>query len=278
MLKNPFLVYIAAFGTVLAAYQLGWSEIYPKISLDLVAFFGLTFAVCASLALAISDDIADTGDYRPGLLPDYTALLFIACCGADIAYSGSVPLLELINGSFIYGSFTGAPTLNVFVVTFATAFSAIRFADSLYAKSSLSKVRYMIEALLPIAFFLIVVYRGAAIISATSWAFIYIIKRGRLGFVRFAAITVLGLGVLYLNGVIGDARSAGQAEKLGFPTQGFRDLGIPAPTFGPISTRPRRWQTFNWRLKTTTHHYAPALPSLSPAKCFPISFPTVSFQ
>jgi hypothetical protein len=32
MLRNPFIVYIATFGSAIALYQLGWSDIYPALS------------------------------------------------------------------------------------------------------------------------------------------------------------------------------------------------------------------------------------------------------
>jgi hypothetical protein len=231
MLKNPFVIYILSFGGVLAAYQLGWSQIYPNIALDLLLFFGLTFAVSGTIALTVSDDIKSTKNYTPGLLPKWVPWLFVIGGTADISYSGGVPLLQMIDGTFVYGSFTGIPTLHVFVGTFAIAYSAIRCADLLYATGSRARAQYLFEMSLSPLFFLLIVYRGPIVICAVSWAFVFIIKHGRIDFRRLAAIAVLGLGLLYCNGVMGEARSPGGAEQLGLPTKAFEESGIPRSYF-----------------------------------------------
>src|SRR5947209_20463848 len=100
MLKNPFVIYILSFGGVLAVYQLGWSDAYPAMSSDLLAFFGLTFLVSALLAFAVSGVVRETGSYQPGRLPNYTVLLVLAGCAADLIYTGGIPLLLVIAGKF----------------------------------------------------------------------------------------------------------------------------------------------------------------------------------
>lgn len=230
MLKNPFLVYVLTFSGVLAAYQLGWSEIYPAMSLDTLAFFGLSFLVAATLGLAVSSDIAATKDYGPGLLPRYALFVLLACFAADLVYTGYVPFFEMLRGKFAYGSFVGVPSLHVFAVTFGAAFAAIRFADFLYEQDRRRRLGYLAEAMVPIVYFLLVVYRGPILITLTSWAFMFVIQRGRIGFRPAAVISVLGLSVLMLNGVIGHARSKG-IEELGRPSRAFLDSGVPDSLF-----------------------------------------------
>ena len=131
-MKNPFFVYILTFGGVIVFYQLGWSDIYPAISIDMILFFGLSFTVAAALALAVSSDVAAIGIYRP-MLPGFTIIIPMACFIADIVYTGYVPLFEMLFGTrFIYTQFVGVPSLHVFAVTFGGAFATIRFADFLY--------------------------------------------------------------------------------------------------------------------------------------------------
>ena len=132
MLKNPFVVYILTFGGVLAAYQLGWSDIYPAMSRSTLAFFALSFLLSGTLALAASPYVAAAGKYHPKTLPDYVILVPLVCFAADLVYTGSVPLLEMMRGRFVYTSFVGIPSLHVFAVTFGSAFATIRFADFLY--------------------------------------------------------------------------------------------------------------------------------------------------
>jgi len=230
MLKNPFVIYILAFGSVLATYQLGWSQLYPALSFDLLAFFGLTFFVTAVLGLVVSSEIAETGAYQPGQLPKYTALLLIAVYAADIAYGREVPLLSLLMGTYKYAGFPGIPTIHVFAVTASGAFATIRFADFLYSTSRRCRVRYLLEAFIPLSFFALLNMRGVIVIALLSWGFVYIIRRGRIGLVRSCALGALGLGALYLFGAFGDVRTGG-IEELGQPSQAFIESSVPRTFF-----------------------------------------------
>jgi hypothetical protein len=224
MIKNPFLVYVLSFGAVIAAYQLGWSGVYPSLSPDLLAFFGLTFLVSILLAFAVSEVVRETKDYRPGQLPKYTVLLVVALFAADMIYTGGVPLLMLIEGRLNYGGELGVPHLHVFTATFGAVFSTIRFADFLYSK----RWRYLAEALIPIVYFILIVYRGPAAICLVSWVFVLLVKRGRLGVVRGSLIAVSALLLLHLFGLFGNLREgAARIEDLAKPTAAFRSSGIP---------------------------------------------------
>jgi hypothetical protein len=228
MLKNPFLLYILGFSGVLATYQLQWSEIYPDLSLETLVFFCVTFIVATGFAFVVSKDVKETVKYSPVRLPGYTALFLIAVCIADFAYAGTIPLLSLIQGTYQYSSFPGIPTVHVFAATFGGAFSTIRFADFLYSKPK--RFRYLLEALLPLLFFAALNYRGLTIIALLSWSFVYIIKLGRLGFVRTLLIPAVLLGALYAFGAYGDVRTGG-IEELGRSSQAFRESGVPRTYF-----------------------------------------------
>jgi hypothetical protein len=229
MLKNPFIIYILSFGGVLAVYQLGWSEVYPKLTFDLLIFFGGTFYVSLLLALAVSDTVQETREHQPGQLPKYTLVLLLACFAADLIYTGGIPLILVPQGQFDYaGQDLGVPHLHVFTMTMASAFSTIRFADFLYSR----RLRYLAEAVLPFVYFILIFYRGPILICLVSWAFVFLIKRGRLGAMRSSLVVVFALVVLYLFGVLGNLREGDQAiEALGRPTEAFTSSAIPQPYF-----------------------------------------------
>jgi oligosaccharide repeat unit polymerase len=228
--KNPFIVYILSFGGVIILYQLGWSEIYPAISLDTITFFALSFVLAAALALALSSDVSSIESYNP-MLPGFTIIIPLACFVADIVYTGYVPLFKmLLGGSFIYTHFVGVPSLHVFAVTFGSAFATIRFADFLYEQDRMRRLRYLAEAMAPIIYCLLVVYRGIALITLTSWFFVFAIKRRRIGLRAIVVTMALGLGVLMLNGLIGEART-GSLQNLGFPSREFDESGVPGSYF-----------------------------------------------
>jgi hypothetical protein len=224
MLKNPFLIYVLSFGAVLAVYELGWSEVYPSLSPGLLAFFGLTFLVSILLAFKVSDVVRDIKDYQPGQLPKYTVVLLLALFAADLVYTGGIPLLMLIGGRLQYGGELGVPHLHVFTVTFGAVFSTIRFCDYLYSK----RWRYLFEALVPVAYMILIVYRGPAVICLITWGFALLIKRGRLGMLRSALIAVFTLAVLHVFGLFGDLREGpGYFDRIARPTAAFQNSAIP---------------------------------------------------
>jgi len=229
MLKNPFVIYILAFGGVLALYQLGWSQLYPSLSLGVLIFFGLTFLVAAALGTAVLHDVKCIRDYQPGQIPTYIVLLLVCVYTADFAYAHELPLASLMAGTYKYGSFPGIPTVHVFAVTFSGAFATIRFADFLYERGG-RRWRYLFETLIPLTYFALLNYRGSFVLALMSWGFIYIIRRGRLGPVRFLSVVTLAMLSLFLFGAFGDVRTGG-IEKLGKPTRSFAESGVPRTYF-----------------------------------------------
>jgi hypothetical protein len=234
-LKNPFLIYIAAFAAVLLTYQLNWSDVYPPLSSGLVLFFLATFFCAAILALAIAPVVNQIGTYEPGRLWKYTGAVLTLSFVADFIASGFVPFISLLAGDRIDFDAIGIPSLHVFNVTFGGSFATIRFADFLYSRRKI----YLLEACIPLVYFLLLVYRAPALMCVASWAFVYLIRHG--GWIRLRSAVALALFVvvsLYLNGVIGDARSPSpyavaesQVEDLARPTEAFRQSGIPRTFF-----------------------------------------------
>ena len=224
MLKNPFLVYVAAFGSAIALYQLGWSDLYPPLTWDFLLFFGFTFLASTLLARLIWPFVNQTQQYIPGLLSGYATLFVVGTFVGDIMLAGGIPLLLVLRGAKFYALEANATHLHAF--TFWSTFSAIRFADFLYSR----RYRYLAEAALPVIFYVLLVYRGPAIMCLLSWMFVFVIWKG--GFRRkhimlgTAALVLAG----YVNGVIGDVRSPGQ-ESAGAPSAAFQASGVPRTYF-----------------------------------------------
>ena len=224
MLKNPFLVYLLSFGAVLGLYELGWSEIYPSPSYDLLLFFGLTFLSAVILARFIAPAIRQTGYYQPGLLPKFIIWLVIGTFLVELVFAGGIPLFLVLGGDNFFKSEASASHLHVF--TFWNVFAVIRFADYMYSH----RRRYLIEAALPVIFYGLLVYRGPAIMALTSFAFVFVIRHGGIKFKHGIMGAAAGVLVLFLNGVLGDLRSPGQ-ENAGVPSSAFKKSGIPQTFF-----------------------------------------------
>jgi hypothetical protein len=225
LLTNPFVVYVLSFGATLLLYQLHWSELYPHISLSLAVFFLSTFAAAIFLASLLSPSVTRPTKYQPGLLPSFCIWIVVGTFLVEIVNMGQVPLWLVIKGRNFYQLEAGASHLHAF--TFWSAFSVIRFADFLYSK----RRRYLLEASATPIFYILFVYRGPFIMCFTSWCFVWLIWTGRgLSLRRMLLVGCAGLGILYLNGVLGDIRSPGQ-ELAGRPSAAFKESGVPRTFF-----------------------------------------------
>jgi hypothetical protein len=108
-----------------------------------------------------------------------------------------------------------------------SVYSTIRFADFLYSKRRL----YLLEALLPVIFYALLVYRGPALMTLSSWVFIFIIKNNGLKLKHILVAAIGAISILYVNGRIGDMRSPGHETLTGQPTAASRESGIPRTFF-----------------------------------------------
>ena len=224
MLRSPFVVYIATFAAALGIYQLGWSDLYPDLSFDLLFFFAVTFGCAGLLALLMQPAIEATHRYKPLILPRWTILIVLLSFAAEVWLAGGVPLLLVLGGLVFYEHEATATHLHLFM--FWSVFSTIRFADFLYS----GRKSCLLEAFLPVLFYGLLVYRGPALICLVSWAFVFVIKHRGL---RKRHVTIGGtiaIGFLLINGLIGDLRSPGQ-EEVGSPSATFRGSGIPRTYF-----------------------------------------------
>jgi hypothetical protein len=126
----------------------------------------------------------------------------------------------MIRGTFVYGSFTGMPSLHVLAVTFGSVFSTIRFADFLYETDRV-RWRYLGEATIPIIFLLSIVYRGPALIVLTSWVFVSFIYMSRIRISYVLGILAVGTLLLFGANKLGEVRG-GDVSELGHATEAFR--------------------------------------------------------
>ncbi|CAH0447415.1 hypothetical protein [Ralstonia syzygii] len=221
---NPFFVYILAFGGTLLAYGLGWSTIYPSLSGDVVSFFIWTFLAALPLAAVVWPRLLIAYHGRSGL-PDWMTKAMVAGMIADIAYAGGVPLLMVAAGEdFDYSQF-GIPTFHVILATFSSAYAAVRFSDYLATK----RTRYLVDALIPLAFSILTFTRGTAMMSLIAFGFVWLGHHGMPRLRSLIAGMVLAMAALYGFGVMGDIRSPGAMDDISQPSYVFRHSSVPAP-------------------------------------------------
>lgn len=221
---NPFIVYILAFGGTLLAYGFDWSTLYPRLSGDVVSFFIWTFLAALPLAAVVWPRLACVRR-RKSALPGWMTKAMVVGMIADIAYAGGIPLFMVAAGSdFDYSQF-GIPTFHVILVTFSSAYAAVRFSDFLISR----RTRYLVDALIPLAFSVLTFTRGTAMMSLIAFGFIWLSHHGMPRLRSMIVGVVLGIGALYAFGVLGDIRSPGAIEEVGQPSSAFKKSIVPTP-------------------------------------------------
>src|SRR5690606_21795114 len=117
--SNPNFIYVISFLVPFAFYALEWSTIYPKLSSELFLFYLFTFVICILIGLAIHYTrpfrYTSIRESRSNLL--VLSVIYILYA-VEVAYSRTLPLMGLINGTFDYSEDSfGIPVLHTFLVS-----------------------------------------------------------------------------------------------------------------------------------------------------------------
>lgn len=230
-LTNPFFVYILSFMLVFAVYSLRWSDMYPALEWPIRFFLFASFLPSFFLGFILEKkrrnefQTIQVGHFNLLII----ALLYFGYL-LEFLYEGGIPLLQTLGGGFNYKEFTGIPTFHVVLSTFNLFYSVYLFHQ--YTSNRALK-RTLVYFLLSVSLHLLVLNRGAIMITLIACFFVYLMKIKRLKPIRLVAIPVGALLVIYLFGIIGNIRySASQEDKnfilrIGGATDRFIESDIP---------------------------------------------------
>ncbi|BAZ84813.1 O-antigen polysaccharide polymerase Wzy [Dolichospermum compactum] len=230
---NPWYTYVFSFSLVLFCYSLGWSELYPSLTWNLLLFLLTTFIVsvvigCRHRTSFIFKDINyDKNLYR---ITVYLYFLWIT----QFIYAKGIPLVKVIRGEYYDYTQFGIPTLHVFIVTFSSFFTVYLFHVYICNKKSNLLIIYLLNLLPPI----LIVNRGMFLINLVSCLFVYLIyySNKNIEFIKIAKKGVSILLILFLIlfgfGAIGNLRTASQLADKNSNLENFiLDVGEASPGF-----------------------------------------------
>ncbi|WML54774.1 O-antigen polymerase [Neobacillus sp. PS3-12] len=205
-LINPYYIYVFSFLGVLAAYLLGWSNLFPPLGSSL-----LLFLVCSILvALFIGRSFAkrkiitfNNVEYKDNV--NWITYAILIGYGIEILYFRNFPLLAVFSKSTMSYTDFGIPTFHVFLVTFNSFFSIYLFQLILSVKENRKKL--IILFVLNLVPSLLILNRGMLIIILMSCVFVYLIKyQSKITIRKIAGLLVLAIIGLYLFGMVGNMR------------------------------------------------------------------------
>lgn len=232
ILYLPCFVYAISFASILLLYQIGWSDMFPKLNNYLFGFLSATIVLSFILSflqkrhIQISDNDID-------LEPLFVnrSLYFIAIGNVlDFLYESGIPIVQtIINPSYSYHDFTGIPTFHVILGTFNIFFSILMFNYYLTNKSR-KKLFQFIATLIP---YILILNRGAFMIVFSAMIFLFLMRLKSISFIAILKpFLVLGI-VLYFFGVVGNVRQEQTKDdkeyllRVAGATDGFIDSGVP---------------------------------------------------
>lgn len=230
--KNPFFLYVISFLLVFIIYSLGWSNMYPKLSLTLIVFFISTFIIAILLGLLV--DKTKAIEYNRLILKSYNKpILFLVLIwighSIQFLYFDEIPFFSLINKEkgVDYRDF-GIKTFHVILVSFNSFVSVYLFHICLSKKNKFTFFLYLLSLIPSI----LIVNRGMFMIAVMSSFLVFLIsKKTFLTFKQTLITSIVLLIVLYFFGVIGNIRS-GHGDPNYIPkesavTKSFLNSSIP---------------------------------------------------
>ncbi len=234
---NPFFVYIIAFGTVLLVYSLGWSELYPDLSVPLVGFLLLTFLV--SFFFGVLIHVLRRIEYREIQWSANTNIYLILVWlgyGLEFVYNRGIPILMLLSGKKYDYTLFGIPTFHVFLVTFGS-FVSIYMFHQLCSEFTKRRLALFLFSLVPP---ILIINRGMLLMILTSCLFVYLLSLKRASARNLIVIAILVLVVFFLFGIMGNFRqndgkntSSEIILETAKATESFKQSIVPKPYIWP---------------------------------------------
>ena len=236
---NPYFCYAASFSIALSMYLLGWSDLYPSLSLAVIFFILVTIVthVLAGIKLAAQQPVTfrklrTTNELSPLWI---TVFLYALWC-TEFMYEGGIPFFNiLLQKPFDYRLF-GIPTVHVLIVTFSSFYTLYLFHLFLSGRSFRILVLYVINMLSAI----LIYNRGMLLFNVSASALLLLIYMQRVSIKQLAFGVTGAVLVLFLFGVLGSLRVSHESRvpysnelflKTGHASREFRDSGVPPEFF-----------------------------------------------
>lgn len=240
-IANPFTIFSVLWIFVILLYQLEWSNLYPRLSDNLILF--LFFTIIISFFLGFISwkkqsfsfyTFNNAGKYYP-LIKKIIKINFLLMI-VDIIYSGYIPLFVYANGPASGSTYLeyGMPFIHIIVVNgFSIIFSCSFW---LYRNCNYRKTRKAFLKLCGLCMIqpILCFSRAQILFMILSALYIILVSNDNLK-KTIIKIALTSIAILYLFGVVGDFRNSGGGEnyfvRLAGANDNFYKSNIPTPFF-----------------------------------------------
>ena len=201
---NPFYNYIFILSLILITYSLGWSDLYPKLSYDLLLFF--LFTVILSFFIGyIQNNYFKSINYKSILIDNKSFLIVLVILilyAFEFINNRGIPLFMILNKIPYDYRFFGVKSLHPFLVTFSSFYSVYLFHQFI----SVKKFKTFFLFFLIVSMSLLIYNRGMFLIILSSCLFVFLLSITNIK-IKFLVILIsLGFVIFYLFGISGNYR------------------------------------------------------------------------
>lgn len=238
-ITNPFFIYCLSWTLALIIYELGWSNLFPDISINLLLFLFFTIVIAGSIGLLLQ--LKKYIYYKPieninKKALKYNFIFLYLLLFIEFFAARSIPLLGYITGNITvqYVDF-GLPIVHVIVVNGFSYMFLYLFHAYISDIKDVNKNYFRITLFLSLLPALLFVNRAIIMYSILGAFFIYLMSRQKIR--KPILITcLLGLLVIFLFGYLGNMRTKNYNQgnvilNLGKATEEFKNSYIPSEFF-----------------------------------------------
>ena len=202
LFNNPFYLSALSFIVVLMIYSLGWSTLYPRLSLSVMLFLLVLFSYYISLGTLFNRYLTPVRLNSEKGIPRAMFVFFYLSWFLVFLYNGSFPLVELIKNP-LGEELDLIPSFYVLVYSFTCFFSVFLYQNYRMTGSSIVLSHFIIS-LLP---FILMVSRIGTMTTLLSVLFVHLYTLKRLKKRTVLLVLTFVFTILYLFGVLGNIRS-----------------------------------------------------------------------
>jgi hypothetical protein len=200
-LVNPFYLYCISFAMAIFLYFLGWSNIYPALSIGLLSFFTVTFLIFIYIGISFSKKrIRLNNQCHSNPKIDTYIFIFIIVLGLiNVLYMGYLPFLDRTHN---YREF-GMPIIDVIFNTLSIFFSISFFYSFLKDK----KKKYLVFIFTILIFQILLFRRSTLVWIITSSTFLFLIYKKKLRIIIIICALISIPVLSFCFGLYGNTRS-----------------------------------------------------------------------
>lgn len=226
LIGNPYYCYILSFGLAFFIYSWGWSEIYPKLTIEVILFLTATFVIAFVIGKKINSKLYYENIKASSKNRIIVIFIFVSYL-LEFIYNGGIPIIFLYKGIDISYMDFGIPTFHVILHTFCSFYTIYIFHQYISNKNK----RLLILVFILITPNILIINRGAIIMTLSACMIIYLLGIRKILIRRLLAI-LISLAVFFFGfGYLGNNRSF-NGDSMAFPrvtqaTSDFVDSYIP---------------------------------------------------